>query len=290
MAYFIFLKYLRSLEEFRKNPHVKILPRSPRANFQSLGIFKNLIFIRKGIFFRFWPIRPSPARANLLRPAGHRLPARPTRPKPCWRICRKAYSLRLCTLRQRRLLSLMSLPCGARLSAPSPSPRWPTVATSPRLLRPPHAAQLHPRMPPEPLLAPPSSPPLNPPLNLAPVLNGVKAINAAVTPPGPYKRVMRPPSLTAPHPLSPKLLRALFSLATSSSRRRSLPPVRRLFATARASMSTSLAAPRPARPSPSPVSTGELQPLSAPPRSTMDSGAPPVHDLWTHSTDYSILE
>jgi hypothetical protein len=61
MAYSIFLKYLRSLEEFRKNPHVKIPPKSSCANFQSLGIFKNLIFIQKGIFFGFRPIRPSPA-------------------------------------------------------------------------------------------------------------------------------------------------------------------------------------------------------------------------------------
>jgi hypothetical protein len=42
MAYFIFLKYLRSLEEFRKNPHVKIPPKFRCANFQSLGKFKNL--------------------------------------------------------------------------------------------------------------------------------------------------------------------------------------------------------------------------------------------------------
>jgi hypothetical protein len=41
MAYYIFLKSLRSLEEFRKNPHVKIPPKSPCANFQSIGIFKN---------------------------------------------------------------------------------------------------------------------------------------------------------------------------------------------------------------------------------------------------------
>jgi hypothetical protein len=61
MAYSIFLKYLRSLEEFRKNPHVKIPPKSPCANFQRLGIFKNLIFIQKGIFFGFRPIRPSSA-------------------------------------------------------------------------------------------------------------------------------------------------------------------------------------------------------------------------------------
>jgi hypothetical protein len=40
---------LRSLEEFRKNPHVKIPPKSPCANFQSHGIFKNQILFRKEI-------------------------------------------------------------------------------------------------------------------------------------------------------------------------------------------------------------------------------------------------
>jgi hypothetical protein len=45
MAYFIFLKYLDTLEDFRKNSHVKIPPNSPCANLQSLGIFKNPILI-----------------------------------------------------------------------------------------------------------------------------------------------------------------------------------------------------------------------------------------------------
>jgi hypothetical protein len=58
MSYFIFLKYLRSLEEFRKNPHVKIPPKSPCANFQSLGKFKNLIFNSKILFLRFRPGQP----------------------------------------------------------------------------------------------------------------------------------------------------------------------------------------------------------------------------------------
>jgi hypothetical protein len=64
MAYYIFLKSLRNLEEFRKNPHLKIPPKSPCANFQSLGKLKNPIFIRKRIFLRFRPNRPSgqPAR------------------------------------------------------------------------------------------------------------------------------------------------------------------------------------------------------------------------------------
>jgi hypothetical protein len=156
MAYFIFLKSLRSLEEFRKNPHIKIPPMSSCANFQSLAIFKNLIFIQKRIFFGFRPTGPALPHAGPLRHAGRRLPARP---KPHRRIFRKAYSLRPCALRQRRLLSLMSLPCGACLSAPSPSPRRPIIVVSPHRLRPPRATQLHPRMPPEPLLTPLSFPP-----------------------------------------------------------------------------------------------------------------------------------
>jgi hypothetical protein len=51
MACYIFLKSLRGLEEFRKNPHVKIPPKSPSTNFQSLGKFKNSILIRKFLFF-----------------------------------------------------------------------------------------------------------------------------------------------------------------------------------------------------------------------------------------------
>jgi hypothetical protein len=47
MTYFIFLKSLRILEEFRKNPHVKIPPKSPCANFQRIGIFKNQFLFGK---------------------------------------------------------------------------------------------------------------------------------------------------------------------------------------------------------------------------------------------------
>jgi hypothetical protein len=55
MAYYIFLKSLRSLEEFRTNPHVKIPSKSPSTNFQSLAIIKNQFFIRKRIFLHFQP-------------------------------------------------------------------------------------------------------------------------------------------------------------------------------------------------------------------------------------------
>jgi hypothetical protein len=62
MAYYIFLKSLRSLKEFRKNPHVKIPPKSPSTNFQSLGKFNNPIYNSEVLFFFIsaWPtLRPT---------------------------------------------------------------------------------------------------------------------------------------------------------------------------------------------------------------------------------------
>jgi hypothetical protein len=55
MTYYIFLKSLRSLEEFRKNSHVKIPSKSNSTNFQSLGKFKNLIFNSEILFPCFRP-------------------------------------------------------------------------------------------------------------------------------------------------------------------------------------------------------------------------------------------
>jgi hypothetical protein len=52
MEYYIFLKSLGGLEEFQKNPHIKIPPKSHCTNFQSLGIFKNPIFIPKTNFLQ----------------------------------------------------------------------------------------------------------------------------------------------------------------------------------------------------------------------------------------------
>jgi hypothetical protein len=67
MAYSIFLKYLRSLEEFRKNPHVKIPPKSPCANFQSLGILKIKFYSEKNFSVTFGP----PTARFLFFSAGH---------------------------------------------------------------------------------------------------------------------------------------------------------------------------------------------------------------------------
>jgi hypothetical protein len=75
MVYYIFLKSLRSLEEFRKNPHVKIPPKFPSTNIQSLAVIKNQIFIRKRIFLHFRPIRPPGPRGQPAHSASW-----PTRP------------------------------------------------------------------------------------------------------------------------------------------------------------------------------------------------------------------
>jgi hypothetical protein len=89
MTCYIFLKSLRSLEEFRKNPHVKIPPKSPSTNFQRRGKFKNPILIRKFLFFPdflpgrprgplgLWPSQPT-GRAVL---AGRNRPAGPSSPR-----------------------------------------------------------------------------------------------------------------------------------------------------------------------------------------------------------------
>jgi hypothetical protein len=74
MAYYIFPKSLTSLEEFRKNPHVKIPTKSPSTIFQSLAIINNQILFGKEFFLHIRPNRPS---GQLARPG-----SQPHRPPP----------------------------------------------------------------------------------------------------------------------------------------------------------------------------------------------------------------
>jgi hypothetical protein len=80
MAYYIFLKSLRSLEEFRKNPNVKIPPNFSCANFQSPDKFKNPISNSKIFFFTFGPANL--AAHSAFAPAGPHWPLFSCRPKP----------------------------------------------------------------------------------------------------------------------------------------------------------------------------------------------------------------
>jgi hypothetical protein len=147
MTYFIFLKYLRSLEEFRKNPHVKIPTKFPCANFQSLGKFKNLIFNSKIFLLHFrpgYPYRPTRPSAQLALLAPPLLQAEANFAGPSrsahvrrWRICKNTFSSMIHAFRSRRLLSIHPLTHGPHLLVSSSPPRWPTPAVSPPRRRSP---------------------------------------------------------------------------------------------------------------------------------------------------------
>jgi hypothetical protein len=147
MAYYIFLKSLRSLEEFRKNPHVNISPKSPCANFQSLGKFRNPIFNSEILFPYFRPGRPCD-------PLSH-WPS-----WPCWPLSSRGPNSTLPAELARVSMAYLRkyvFPFGSRLpSCPPPSrlsvkwawavrfiflPHRPTVATSSCRLRPPHSTR-----------------------------------------------------------------------------------------------------------------------------------------------------
>jgi hypothetical protein len=148
MAYYIFLKSLRSLEGFRKNPHVKIHPKSPSTNFQSHGKFKNPIFNSEISFpcfrhgqpcgpFGLWPSQPT----------GRAVPRRPKSPRPAHPARASVASsqeirfpFRFTPSRASRL-SLVSLSTGPHLSGVSSPPHRPTPATFFRPLRAPRAAR-----------------------------------------------------------------------------------------------------------------------------------------------------
>jgi hypothetical protein len=132
MAYYIFLQSLRSLEEFRKNPHVKIPPKSPSTNFPSLGKFKILIFIRKEFFppnsaHSAQPARPFP---GLGLPAGPRHPT-PPRPKPPNPLgLSAAWPTHAFGVFYRRCFPLRFMPSRAGRFLPLSPPRWPRLSVS----------------------------------------------------------------------------------------------------------------------------------------------------------------
>jgi hypothetical protein len=141
MAYYVFLKSLRSLEEFRKNPHVKIPPKSPSTNFQSLGKLKNPIFNSEILFLisvrpTMWPTRPLSPASPLATPPpqAKTVPAGPSSPHVGRVFTENTSSLWDRAFRAGRL-SHVSLSTGPQMSIPSPT----SAATDSRPLS---AAQL----------------------------------------------------------------------------------------------------------------------------------------------------
>jgi hypothetical protein len=217
MAYYIFLKSSRSLEEFRKHPHVKIPPKSP-TNFQSLGKFKNPTFNSEIPFFLF-SVRPTLRPTRPLAQPAH-WPCRPRWLKPS----RPAH---LAT-RRSRLCGKYVFPFGSRLPSRPPLPHLsvnralavsslphlqpPELARAATAPRPPSATQLH--VSGATGLLPPRLhfPSVKSPLKPSPIFNGVKAINAGIKLPGHPSLALPQPPIKGEHPhrVSPHLSPLLF--------------------------------------------------------------------------------
>jgi hypothetical protein len=118
MAYYIFLKSLRSLEEFRKNPHVKIPPKSPSTIFQSLAIIKNQILFGKEFFLHIRPNWPSSQPAHLASQ-----PSQPHRPPPLFtrRLCARARPIPACAALAYLPKVVSSSSLRSPVTTPSPS-------------------------------------------------------------------------------------------------------------------------------------------------------------------------
>jgi hypothetical protein len=134
MAYFIFLKSLRSLEEFRKNPHAKIPPKSPSTNFPSLGKLKIQFLFEKNSSSEFSPLGPAGPRTGGA-PLNRHLPHRKTPP-----AAPPSPSLHARLTDGPHLSSLTSGPpeLGRATTTSRRSPRHPALPQMPPELLPPH--------------------------------------------------------------------------------------------------------------------------------------------------------
>jgi hypothetical protein len=141
---YFFLKSLRSLEEFRKNPHVKIPPKYPSTNFQSLAIIKNQILLGKEFFLHF---RPSGPPAHPASQPGQRARAQPIPACAALAYLPKAVS----SLSLRSPAMTLSPSVTAKRAPPVSSifhlapADLSHAAASPHLSRPPRATQPLPR-------------------------------------------------------------------------------------------------------------------------------------------------
>jgi hypothetical protein len=170
MAYFIFLKSVRSLEEFRKILISKFLLNLLVQISKAMVYSKIKFYSEKKFFCHFRPIRPfGPA-------AAHSFFFFPTGRAPLFPLG----------------LGLTAGPAGPHAGGASPNchlphrktpQAHPSSAAPPPPPAPPRAAQPYLRCRPSFYHPTIISPSLIPPLNLAPTFNGVNAINAAVTPP-----------------------------------------------------------------------------------------------------------
>jgi hypothetical protein len=175
VAYYTFLKFLRSLEEFRKNSHAKIPSKSPWTNFQSSQ--KNFKFQKKieKVYYLYWAhlrfsAQPRPTSIFFPQPATSPPPF-PAGPRPLGRSVGLVRHVLVVPCPLAASLTGRHLqPCHL-CPSPRPANRWappiiPHLQLCPSLAAPTplpttlRGAQLHTSgCRPETLLAPPSLPP-----------------------------------------------------------------------------------------------------------------------------------
>jgi hypothetical protein len=167
MAYCIFQKSLRNVEEFRKNPHIQIPSKSPCKICQIL---------RKSQFISNSKIKISFESSIGIRPSPPTLTHLPRRPLPpsrsplgswhCGAFTKRCLLFRFVHSSSSTFSLFLSLTCGPHLSALSSSLLHPCPATpSSSPAAPSHVCcpARHQEMPPSRLNSPPSSKPhLNP--------------------------------------------------------------------------------------------------------------------------------
>jgi hypothetical protein len=137
MAYFIFLKSLRSLEEFRKILMSKFLLNLLVQISKAFVYLKIQILFGNNFSSDSGPSDPAPSSPGQLRPTGRRArtrSTRPTGPEQPWRIYQKAPLLRVCAIRQRRFLSHVAAKWAPPVrSTPFLAPTDPNhISTAPR--------------------------------------------------------------------------------------------------------------------------------------------------------------
>jgi hypothetical protein len=130
MAYYIFQKSLRSIEEFRKNPHLKIPPKSPPTKFPKPLYIQKSNFYLKGIFppnsaHSAQPACPLPRPWPADRPKPSNPPLRPTSPATPPSLPDDRVPLAFVLLQSSRA------PPHPGCAAAAPEPAWPPPPPTP---------------------------------------------------------------------------------------------------------------------------------------------------------------
>jgi hypothetical protein len=126
MAYFIFLKYLDSLEDFRKTLMSKFLLNLLVQISKAVVYSKIQFLFEKEFSSDFGPSGPAPPALAYFAPQATRSPLSPFGPSSFGIFAERRISFDFAPSGREAFSLLRHCHVGPRLSASSPSPRWPT--------------------------------------------------------------------------------------------------------------------------------------------------------------------